>query len=179
MHSGSLGVTLLATTLFRMPAGKQVNGRSVPSKDFRTDIQGLRAVAVGTVLLYHAGASSIPGGFVGVDVFFVISGFLITGLLIKEIENSGKVSLANFYSRRAKRILPAATIVLLATAVLTLAVLPRNRWDSVGWELLGSAFNVVNWVFANTSTDYLRQDQAASPVQHFWTLAVEEQFYIV
>lgn len=162
-----------------MPAGKQVDGRPAPSKEFRNDIQGLRAVAVGTVLLYHAGASFMPGGFVGVDVFFVISGFLITGLLIKEMQNSGKVSLADFYARRAKRILPAATAVLIATAVLTLTILPRNRWDSVGWEILGSAFNVVNWVFATNSTDYLRQDQAASPVQHFWTLAVEEQFYIV
>lgn len=180
MRSGSLwGLTLLSTTLFRMPAGKQADGRSAPSKEFRTDIQGLRAVAVGTVLLYHAGASFMPGGFVGVDIFFVISGFLITGLLVKEMRQDGKVSLSGFYARRAKRILPAATIVLLAVAALTVTVLPRNRWDSIGWEILGSAFNVVNWVFANNSTDYLRQDQAASPVQHFWTLAVEEQFYIV
>ena len=150
-----------------------------PAKSFRSDIQGLRAVAVGTVLLYHAGASFIPGGFVGVDVFLVISGFLITGLLIKEMTNTGRISIFGFYARRAKRILPAATLVLLTVAVLTLAILPRSRWDSIGSELLGSAFQVVNWVFANSSTDYLQQDQAASPVQHFWTLAVEEQFYII
>lgn len=169
----------MAATLLRLNSDKNAGVTSAPAKSFRSDIQGLRAVAVGTVLLYHAGASFVPGGFVGVDVFFVISGFLITGLLIKEIRNTGKISLLGFYARRAKRILPAATIVLLTVAALTVAILPRSRWDSIGSELLGSAFNIVNWVFANTSTDYLQQDQAASPVQHFWTLAVEEQFYIV
>ncbi|MFZ3417163.1 acyltransferase family protein [Arthrobacter sp. 3Tela_A] len=169
----------MASTLLRSQSGKSAGVGPLPAKSFRSDIQGLRAIAVGTVLLYHAGAPFVPGGFVGVDVFFVISGFLITGLLIKEIRNTGQISLLGFYARRAKRILPAATIVLLAVAALTVSILPRGRWDSIGSELLGSAFNIVNWVFADSSTDYLQQDQAASPVQHFWTLAVEEQFYIV
>lgn len=165
-----------------MPAAASVpHHRKKPSSSssFRLDIQGLRAIAVGTVLLYHAGVTSLPGGFVGVDVFFVISGFLITGILLREITETGRVSLVTFYARRAKRILPAASVVLVSTALLTLAFLPRNRWESIGNEILASSFNVANWLFANTSTDYLRQDQAPSPVQHFWTLSVEEQFYII
>ncbi|XKH56915.1 acyltransferase [Citricoccus nitrophenolicus] len=148
-------------------------------KKFRTDVQGLRAVAVGVVLLYHAGLPFIPGGYVGVDVFFVISGFLITGLLLKELDTTGRISLSGFYARRARRILPAGLIVLAATGLMTLAFLPRTRWDEVGAQIVGAAFNVVNWVFAGSEADYLQAGSAASPVQHFWTLAVEEQFYIV
>jgi peptidoglycan/LPS O-acetylase OafA/YrhL len=121
----------------------------------------------------------MPGGFVGVDVFFVISGFLITGLLLKEAEQTGTISLSAFYARRAKRILPAATLVLLASALLTYLCLPRTRWDDTATHILAAAFNVVNWVLAGSAVDYLAGDDAASPVQHFWTLAVEEQFYIV
>lgn len=150
-----------------------------PRKGFRADIQGLRAVAVGVVLLYHANAPFLSGGFVGVDVFFVISGFLITGLLLKEAAADGQISLASFYARRAKRILPAATIVLLVSALLTYIILPRTRWDDTATQILAAAFNVVNWVLAGSAVDYLAGDDAASPVQHFWTLAVEEQFYIV
>lgn len=131
------------------------------------------------MLLYHAHAPFMPGGFVGVDVFFVISGFLITGLLLKEANQTGTISLAAFYARRAKRILPAATLVLLTTALLTYLILPRTRWDDTATHILASAFNVVNWVLAGSAIDYLAGDDAASPVQHFWTLAVEEQFYII
>src|SRR5690625_2407508 len=145
---------------------------------FRPDIQGLRAVAVGLVLLYHAGVSFIPGGYVGVDVFFVISGFLITGMLVRQSMERGRIDLADFYARRIRRILPAATVVLAFVAVCTLLILPRTRWDEIGVEIIASAFYLVNWVFAG-GTDYLNAEEAASPLQHFWTLAVEEQFYIV
>lgn len=145
----------------------------------RMDIQGLRAIAVGVVLLYHANAPFMPGGFVGVDVFFVISGFLITGLLLKEANETGSISLTGFYARRAKRILPAATMVLVASALLTYSVLPRTRWDDTATQIFAAAFNIVNWILAGSAVDYLAGDDAASPVQHFWTLAVEEQFYIV
>lgn len=148
-----------------------------PSK-YRPDIQGLRAVAVGMVLLYHAGAPFLEGGFIGVDVFFVISGFLITGMLLRQSLETGKIDLADFYARRIRRILPAATAVLIVTAVATLLVLPRTRWESVGHDVIGSALYYVNWLFAS-NTDYLNADAAASPLQHFWTLAVEEQFYII
>jgi peptidoglycan/LPS O-acetylase OafA/YrhL len=136
-------------------------------------------VAVGLVLLYHAGIPFVPAGFVGVDVFFVISGFLITGLLVSELQRSGTISLAGFYARRAKRLLPAAAIVLATTTVGTLLFLPQTRWSAVGGDIVSSALYFVNWRLADRSVDYLAEDAAASPVQHFWSLAVEEQYYLV
>lgn len=146
---------------------------------FRGDVAGLRAVAVGLVLLYHAGVPFLPGGFAGVDVFFVISGFLITGQLLKEIERTGRVSLAGFYARRAKRILPAAAIVLVATAGLVWQFAPRTLWEETAGDIVSAALYVVNWRFSDRAVDYLAQHTQPSPVQHFWSLAVEEQFYIV
>lgn len=146
---------------------------------FRTDVQGLRAVAVMLVVLYHGGLSLLPGGYVGVDVFFVISGFLITGLLIRELSSTGTVSLVDFYARRARRILPAALTVLVLTVLACVLWLSQTRWNGVGWDALGAAFSVVNWQFALGSTDYLQQDAPPSPVQHYWSLAVEEQFYLI
>jgi len=150
----------------------------LPFVGFRPDVQGLRAVAVIIVLLFHANAPFLPGGFVGVDVFFVISGYLITGLLLREALAHGRISLAGFYARRARRILPAATVVLIATLLLTVAFLPQIRWRSIGTEAATAAVYVVNWVLAG-GTDYMNPDVMASPLQHFWTLSVEEQFYIV
>ncbi|MDN5890278.1 MAG: acyltransferase, partial [Yaniella sp.] len=105
---------------------------------FRPDIQGLRAIAVGLVLLYHAGLTWLPGGYVGVDVFFVISGFLITGMLVRQSLEKGRIDLADFYARRIRRILPAATVVLVFVAIFTLVLLPRTRWESIGTEIVGS-----------------------------------------
>ncbi|MFE9955802.1 acyltransferase family protein [Micromonospora sp. NPDC005299] len=136
-------------------------------------------MAVGLVLLYHAGLPFLPGGFVGVDVFFVISGFLITGQLLTEIERTGRVSLLGFYARRAKRILPAATVVLAATAVAVRLFVPRGQWQEIGGDIAAAAIYVVNWRFADRAVDYLAADAPPSPVQHFWSLAVEEQFYLV
>ena len=147
---------------------------------FRPDIEGLRAVAIGLVLVYHAEVVElVPGGFVGVDVFFVISGFLITGLLIRELERDGRVALGRFYARRAKRLLPAAGLVLVVTAVLTWASVSVVQWRAFGGDIVGAALYVVNWVLAARSVDYLAEGVGVSPVQHFWSLAVEEQFYIV
>jgi peptidoglycan/LPS O-acetylase OafA/YrhL len=149
------------------------------STGFRGDVEGLRAVAVGLVLLYHAGLPVMTGGFVGVDVFFVISGFLITGLLIKELEREGTISLVRFYARRVKRLLPATAVVLVSTAGLVLAFVPRVRWSDIGGDLVASALYFVNWRLADRSVDYLAEDVEPSPVQHFWSLAVEEQYYLV
>ena len=168
-------------------AGDALPARSAPADAnggrhggrFRPDVAGLRAVAVGLVLIYHAGVAFLPGGFVGVDVFFVISGFLITRQLVDEIGRTGRVSLAGFYARRAKRILPAATVVLVATAVATWLFVSRERWSDIGGDLLASALYVVNWRFADRAVDYLAIDVDPSPLQHFWSLAVEEQFYLV
>ncbi|CCH18873.1 acyltransferase family protein [Micromonospora lupini] len=156
------------------PASRPVSPRS-----FRGDIEGLRAVAVLLVLLGHAGVPHLPAGFVGVDVFFVISGFLITGLLLEELDQRGRLSLAAFYARRAKRLLPAAATVLVATLVLTYFFLPRGRWSTTAWDVVASACYAMNWRMAGQSVDYVAANSAPSIAQHFWSLAVEEQFYLV
>ena len=146
---------------------------------FRGDIEGMRAVAVLMVLLYHAGVPWASGGFAGVDVFFVISGFLITGLLVAEARREGRIDLVAFWARRARRLLPASALVLAVTALLTVVVLPTVRWRETGWDILTSGLYVVNWRLAARSVDYLAEDAAPSPVQHYWSLAVEEQFYLL
>jgi peptidoglycan/LPS O-acetylase OafA/YrhL len=139
----------------------------------------LRAVAILLVLLYHAGLPQMRGGFVGVDVFFVISGFLITSQLVTEVGRTGSVSLVGFYARRAKRLLPAVGVVLVATVLLVRFTLPTTRWHVIGGDIVASALYVVNWRLADRSVDYLAEDVTPSPVQHFWSLAVEEQYYLV
>ena len=146
---------------------------------FRPDIEGLRAVAIVAVLLSHAGIPLVAGGYVGVDVFFVISGFLITGLLLREVDRSGGISLRGFYARRIRRLLPLAAVLLLAVAVLSLVVLSPVRAIEVSGDIVSSAFYVANWHFAAQSVDYFAQDAEPSPVQHLWSLAIEEQFYLV
>ncbi|WP_053207188.1 acyltransferase family protein [Jiangella muralis] len=146
---------------------------------FRPDIEGLRAVAVLLVLAYHAGLPLVSGGFVGVDVFFVISGFLITGLILSEVESTGRLRLGRFYARRIRRLLPATAVVLAATAILTILFLPPVRWSSVAGDIVASAAYLINWRLAEQSVDYLTAEASPSPVQHFWSLAVEEQFYVV
>lgn len=148
-------------------------------KHFRPDVEGLRAIAVAMVLLYHAGISWAKGGFAGVDVFFVISGFLITGLLVKEVERTGKISLLDFYARRAKRLLPASATVICASALLAAITLPVTRWRETGGDLVAAAFYFINWRLAWRSEDYLAEDSVPSLAQHFWSLAVEEQYYFV
>ncbi|MGI9123478.1 MAG: acyltransferase family protein, partial [Mycobacterium sp.] len=147
-----------------------------PRSDFRPDIEGLRAVAILTVVAFHAGG--IRGGFVGVDVFFVISGFLITRLLWNELAGTGRVNLSRFYAARARRLLPAAAAVLVATAAASVALLPPLQARSALDDGLASALYVGNYRFAITGTDYLAHT-APSPFQHYWSLGVEEQFYLV
>ncbi|MGC5017370.1 acyltransferase family protein [Micromonospora sp. DT47] len=150
-----------------------------PHLGFRADIEGLRAVAVTLVVLAHAGIATLAGGYVGVDVFFVISGFLITTLLVKELSRTGTVSLAGFYARRAARLLPASTVVLVATLVASWLWLPPTRFRSVSLDALFSTFYGINWRLAAVGTDYFNDATAPSPLQHLWSLAVEEQFYLV
>jgi peptidoglycan/LPS O-acetylase OafA/YrhL len=146
---------------------------------FRPDIQGLRAIAVLFVIVYHVWPDVLPGGFVGVDVFFVLSGFLITGLLLKELESTGRISLGAFYVRRMKRLLPAATLVLVVVALSTVLLLPSTRWRSTAYEVIASALYVENWLLLRTAVDYWAQGAAHSPVMHYWSLSIEEQFYFV
>jgi peptidoglycan/LPS O-acetylase OafA/YrhL len=150
-----------------------------PREGFRPDVEGLRAVAVGAVLLYHAGLSFAPGGYVGVDVFFVISGYLITGLLLRELEKTGTVSLARFYSRRAKRLLPLTVVVLAFVVAVAWPLFDPVRMEEVSLGVVASGLYVMNWLLAARATDYFAAGLQASPVQHFWTLAVEEQFYLI
>lgn len=152
--------------------------RSDP-QGFRPDIEGLRAVAVVTVLLYHAGVPFFTGGYVGVDVFLVISGYLITGLLLREVATTGTVSLTSFYARRIRRLLPMALLVLVTVAVLSSVLLSPVRRQEVAADIVAAGLYVVNWRFAQAAVDYFAADTANSPLQHYWSLAVEEQFYLV
>ncbi len=146
---------------------------------FRQDIQGLRALAVLLVVLDHARIGPFHGGFIGVDVFFVISGFLITGLLVSESERTGRVSLLGFYARRARRILPAATVVIVATVAAGTYFLSAVEANGAIEDALWATFFAANFKFASDGTDYFQNDNPASPLQHYWSLAVEEQFYVV
>lgn len=146
---------------------------------YRPDLQGLRAIAVLAVLIFHVWPQLFRGGFVGVDVFFVISGFLITSLLIAEHGKTGKVDLPRFWARRFMRLLPAASLVLIAIVIGTLVFLPKPMWISTGLQALAAAVYFENWALVLQSVDYWAQGQSATPVQHFWSLSIEEQFYIV
>jgi len=160
------------------PSGPRRVERRASRDGFRPDIEGLRAVAVIAVVLYHAGIPGLGGGYIGVDVFFVISGFLITGLLWREATTTNTVRLGRFYGARARRLLPAAATVGVATAVVAAAVLPPLQARSVFVDGIASALYVGNYRFATQRTDYLSAD-LPSPFQHYWSLGVEEQFYLV
>ncbi|NUL43614.1 acyltransferase [Cellulosimicrobium funkei] len=149
-----------------------------PRSSFRPDIQGLRAFAVIAVLLDHLFAWP-AGGFLGVDVFFVVSGFLITGLLIREHERTGTISFRAFYGRRIKRILPASFLVLFVTVVASYVVFPETRARSTLLDAIWALFFAGNWRFATNGTDYFQEGTLPSPIQHYWSLGVEEQFYMV
>ncbi|MBF6671470.1 acyltransferase [Glutamicibacter halophytocola] len=145
---------------------------------FRADIQGLRAIAVGIVVLYHFWGHYLPGGFVGVDVFFVISGFLITSHLIsKPPKNVADVG--RFWMRRVKRLIPASFVVILCSVVGIWLIAPTTVWQDWGLQAIAATFYFQNWFLALTKVDYLAEGDAVSPFQHFWSLSAEEQFYFV
>ncbi len=150
---------------------------SVP-RTFRPDIEGLRAIAVLLVVLNHAGVPALQGGYVGVDVFFVVSGFLITGLLLKEAERGRRISLLGFYARRARRILPAATLVLAVTVVSSFALIGGTNAARTAEDGQWAALFASNFRAISQGTDYWASDLPPSPLQHYWSLAVEEQFYL-
>ena len=156
--------------------------RAAEKDGFRPDIEGLRGVAVSLVVLFHAGLLSLAptqltGGFIGVDLFFVVSGYLITGLLIRERERTGRISFAKFYARRVRRILPAAAVVLLITIPLANGLVTLVQRSSVMEDGASAALSIANIRFAMT-TDYFNPVNY-SPFLHFWSLGVEEQFYFV
>jgi len=150
----------------------------VPDRAYRPGLDGLRALAIIGVLLYHAGVGWVPGGLLGVDLFFVVSGFLITSLLIGELQNAGRIGLGAFYRRRALRLLPALAVVLFVTAAMIGTFWPREVAHFRG-DLVASFGYVTNWWFIVRHESYFIASGRPSPFQHLWSLALEEQFYLV
>src|SRR5262245_28195634 len=159
--------------------GESIADHGSPAPRHRADLQGLRAVAVLLVVFDHAGIGPFHGGFVGIDVFFVLSGFLITGLLISRTQAAGKVPFADFYLRRARRILPAAALTLVAVTVAVFQIVDFVHAKPMVWDGIWSSLFAANIHFGSVHVDYFTQVQPVSPVRNFWTLAVEEQFYVV
>ncbi|MFD1824926.1 acyltransferase family protein [Mumia zhuanghuii] len=149
------------------------------SSYLRPEIQGLRAIAVGLVVIFHLWPHRLPGGYLGVDVFFVISGYLITAHILRESDRTGRIALGKFWARRARRLLPAAYLVLGVSLVAVFLWVPRMLWQQFVREVGAAALYVENWALAADAVDYLAADNVASPAQHYWTLSAEEQFYIV
>jgi len=145
--------------------------------DFRSDIEGLRGLAILLVVLFHAGVSRLAGGYVGVDVFFVLSGFFITGLLAREVAATGDVDLPEFYARRARRLLPAFLVVLLATVALTLWIYAPIDQPTVTSDARAVALQYGNVLFADNAVNY--HAASSNPFLHTWSLAVEQQFYVL
>jgi peptidoglycan/LPS O-acetylase OafA/YrhL len=139
-------------------------------------IQSLRALAAILVLIYHA--DLLPGGYIGVDIFYVISGYLITNLLLREIQERNNLALASFYARRFKRLLPASFVVVIATGLIGWAVLPSTYRADFGRDLIAASTYISNFLFALWNADYQNLGSTPSPFIHFWSLAVEEQFYL-
>jgi peptidoglycan/LPS O-acetylase OafA/YrhL len=160
----------------RVPASSTTRGRS--GAQFEAHIQGLRAVAVALVVLNHL-VGWPSGGFIGVDVFFVISGFLITRLMLREVATTGRVSIREFYARRMRRIFPMAMIVLGVTVVAAFALLSASRAQSTLVDAFWASIFLENWHLTQVGTDYFHLNDAVSPVQQYWSLSVEEQFYLV
>lgn len=158
------------------PAVRNRGGRS--SAGLRPDIQGLRAVAVVAVIVDHLFGWP-KGGFVGVDVFFVISGFLITGLLVREWKRTGTIAFGAFYRRRIKRILPVSLLVIAATLLTAKFLFAAPRFSDTASDSLWATLFSANWRFLLQGSDYFQADGPISPLRHYWSLAVEEQFYFV
>ena len=147
-------------------------------RKFRPDIEVLRAIAVLAVVIAHS-KLGLDSGFIGVDIFFVISGFLITRHLHDEVKTTGNVSLKSFYSRRILRILPASMCILFITLLASMIWLSPLQIINYGWDSLIASISGINYRLAASGTDYFQSTTTPSPFQHFWSLAVEEQFYLI
>ncbi len=145
--------------------------------NYRPDIDGLRAISVIAVIIFHTGFSFLSGGFIGVDVFFVISGYLITSLVYKEI-TSGTFSYLTFYKRRIARLLPALIITLILVLGFGFLFYDNREFDNLGKELFFSALGAANILFAQ-GVNYFAQEDSVRPLIHLWSLGVEEQFYLI
>jgi peptidoglycan/LPS O-acetylase OafA/YrhL len=157
---------------------REESARARSRPDFQPEIQGMRALSVLAVIWAHARLPGLPGGFTGVDVFFVISGFLITRLLLSELTRTGRIDLLAFWARRARRLLPNAFATLIGTVLLALFFFPGYMPDKLAREVMFAALEFANFHFADEAVDYFQSEGPASPVLHFWSLNVEEQFYM-
>jgi peptidoglycan/LPS O-acetylase OafA/YrhL len=146
--------------------------------NFRPDIEGLRGIAVLIVVLFHCGLPGFSGGFVGVDVFFVLSGYLITGLLVAEIQKTSELNLLQFYARRARRLLPASALTLVVTLLIGAIILAPQELNMAGHAGRAAALYMSNIFFDKNAGDYFAPDVKSNPILHTWSLAVEEQFYL-
>ncbi|MGH3530800.1 MAG: acyltransferase family protein, partial [Mycobacterium sp.] len=162
----------MATSRSSEGGGRSLRRPGIPALD------GLRAVAVALVLADHGGIPGMSGGFLGVDVFFVLSGFLITSLLLDELGRSGRIDLGGFWIRRARRLLPALVLMVLTVAVGR-QFFPPEAVGALRDDAIATFFWVANWMFVTDKTDYFAQGAPPSPLQHAWSLGVEEQDYIV
>jgi peptidoglycan/LPS O-acetylase OafA/YrhL len=146
---------------------------------YRPALDGLRAVAVLLVVLFHSGVGVVANGYVGVDVFFVLSGYLVTSVILAEHQSTGRLELRRFYARRVRRLLPASLVVITVTSLVTPLIVPRLQRAAFVGDARAALLYVANWHFAGASTDYFAHDVSRSPFLHMWSLAVEEQFYAV
>ena len=155
----------------------EASTRSHPTIPYQPALDGLRGAAVAAVLLFHGG--HLTGGYLGVDAFFVLSGYLITSLLVEELATTGTVSLLGFWGRRLRRLLPALLLVLLAVAAYAAVVAPADQLAAIRGDALATLGYVANWRQVFTGNDYFALFASPSPLQHTWSLAIEEQFYLV
>lgn len=153
--------------------------RLLPVWEYRPQLDGLRFVAVMLVLAFHAGMVSMSGGFIGVDLFFVLSGFLVTNVILDEVDRQGSFSVGAFYGRRVRRLLPAAVLAITATCVLAVLVTPEASRLSMVSDARAALLYFANWQFIADANDYFGDGISASPFLHYWSLSIEEQYYIV
>ncbi|MEZ5192505.1 MAG: acyltransferase [Nocardioides sp.] len=161
------------------PKHRRGPGAAAVAHTYRPDLDGLRSIAVYLVLLFHTGLSWATGGFIGVDLFFVLSGFLVTTVLVDEIEQTGRLRVGQFYARRVRRLLPAALITIVATASTFAVLWPVVRRLEIVGDAQSSLLYYANWHFISASGDYFAAETDKSPFLHFWSLAIEEQYYVV
>lgn len=164
---------MLVTATVEPSPGAVARGQHVPALD------GVRALAVAGVVTYHVGADWLPGGFLGVDLFFVLSGFLITGILLEQVSATGRIAFADFFTRRARRLLPALYLMLIAVCGWAFFVADPDQIGDLRGAALAALFYVANWFFIVTGQSYFAEMQGPSPVEHTWSLAIEEQYYLV
>lgn len=158
------------------PRSTKPSGVSIP---YQPGLDGLRAVAVLVVMAYHGGVTGLRGGFLGVDIFFVLSGYLITTLLLVEYSRTQTIALIAFWARRARRLLPALGVVLIGILIYATLVAKPDRLDSIRDDALSSLTYVANWRFVFSNQSYFSQFSVPSPLRHMWSLAIEEQFYFI